>query len=363
MSSLEIRTNMTDAANTIEQTRKRLRAVKLEAEGTDAAINKTAKGPAAMLNTAFGKMQSGAQQLNTALQRTGSILGISLGAAAAISKVFAEINRQAEKMKEGAQGIVGDVASEATLRMMAKEGVVPADVLNQVDKLRRENARKGISLTGGEYTEAAATLGEASGLRGADLIEAMKAAMEIWARSGMKGTLGESAQTLAMVLGTGQTRALRKQGVYLDETQFEGMEGDDRAKAIFAALSKKLSGASALDELLKSRDPRAQLLVSQINERTARSEFGEGRAFDNARMMALAAQMRADAFNRGIDPESFFNWSTWIRQKTLDPSSGGIGALARAIDAASGGKTSYYETAKRAALEIETRPPVREGTK
>lgn len=361
MSDLDLSVAMRDNG-TIDKVKTSLRGVKNEAIATDRSIANTAKGSGVALQGQMDRIGGAASGAVSTIKGLAATIGIAVTASAALSKVFGEIDRQAQQIKEGIKSITSDMAGEAALSGMAGAGMIDKDVIAQMSRMKVQYTERGISLAGGQYTSSAAALASAAGIQGEDVGEAVKTAMELWARGGMQGTLVETSQNLAMTLATGQTRALRRSGVYLDETQFQDMDPEERTKAIFAALKTQLGKSSALDQLLNSNDPRAKLLISGINSQTAQLEYMERAAADNAIMKVRANEFRSRSFAEGVDPDSWTNPASFIYGRGIDPASGWFGSVIRFFDSIAFGSRSTYNEEFRRAIEIDTRPPGRRGT-
>jgi len=233
-------------------------------------------------------------------------------------------------------------------------------------------AARGLNRTTGEYLQAGVEISAIAGMRGQDPVEAVKMAMELWARGGFKGSFADSAANMSRVLQTGQTRMLAQYGIAIDDAKFEGMEPDERTKAVYEAMQKQLTGESYIGKMLTSKDPRAAALLAQISAEAAKATAMEGQAEAQLPRKLALENFRRTMEEQGIDPNAFLFGGGglaqpmfWAAHKELDPESTIIGALFRLITRlgqAAGLRVDddlavQYQRDAARQLNIDTNPP------
>lgn len=363
---LQISISMKDAGNTVDRAKKKLQEAETSAKNMDKAIGDAGRKSGNELNSSMTKVSATTGNVLSTVTKMAAAVGLTITAAKALSIVTGEIEHQAQMIREGFQGLRGDMVAAGTLKALVGQGAVAPDIMKRVMDMQASYASRGLTIEAGEYAATAAQLGTAAGLQGADVADSVRVAMELWARTGFKGAMADVATQLAITLATGQTRALRTSGIFLDETQYEGMETGERAQAIFKALQAMLSQNSALENMLNSQDMLTRELIASVTERGERGEFQQRTAADISYQQLAYQRYRAESYAAGEDPDSLMNLTRYVRARQLDPTATGwfdlllkgYGNFKQWISGSSF-KQRYHEST---ILNIDTRPPVRQGT-
>lgn len=337
MADLELTTKI-DEKGAISKASAQMRQLRENAQAADKTIATTARATAPQLSGALGGVATRAQGLLANFNSVAGAIGLAVSAAGALRLIVSELDEKSARIKKGFTGIFGDIGAETRLKGLESIGLAPEGIIKKLEDLQKSMAVRGLNRTTGEYMQAGAEISAVAGMRGQDPVEAVRMAMELWARGGFQGSFADSAANMSRVLQTGQTRMLAQYGIAIDDSRFEGMEPEERTKAVFEAMQKQLSGESYIAKMLSSRDPRAAALLAQISAEAAKETTMQAQATAVLPQKLAYENFRRAMEEQGIDPKAFaFGGGGigqpmfWAAGKELDPESTIIGAFFRLI--------------------------------